>query len=128
MTNIGARIKQRRKELGYSAEKLAELVKLSPATIYRYEKNDIANMGADKLRPIAAALSTTPGQLMGWDDDPSEVPTSLQPNPVSLTPDETNLLDNYRVLNTEGKSIARTTVQSLAANPDLRKDTSSETA
>lgn len=69
MSDIGKRIKRRRKELGYSAEKLAELVGVSPATIYRYEKNEITNMGAGKLQPIADALSTTPGALMGWDDD-----------------------------------------------------------
>lgn len=67
MSDIGSRIKRRRKALGYSAERLAEIVGVSPATIYRYEKNEIANMGADKLQPIADALSTTPGQLMGWD-------------------------------------------------------------
>lgn len=68
MSDIGKRIKRRRKELGYSAEKLAELVGVSPATIYRYEKNEITSMGADKLQPIADALSTTPGALMGWNE------------------------------------------------------------
>ena len=66
----GARIKIRRKELGMSAESLAAECGLSPATIYRYEKGDIENMGIDKLKPIAAALKTTPAYLMGWDDDP----------------------------------------------------------
>ena len=66
----GARIKIRRKELGMSAESLAAACGLSPATIYRYEKGDIENMGIDKLKPIAAALYTTPAYLMGWDDDP----------------------------------------------------------
>lgn len=68
MSDVGMRIKQRRKELGYSAEKLAELVGVSPATIYRYENNEIRNMGAGKLRPIADALNTTPATLMGWDE------------------------------------------------------------
>ena len=72
MNDVGSRIKHRRKELGYSAEQLAEKVGVSPATIYRYEKNEIANMGADKLQPIADALSTTPGALMGWDDGDDE--------------------------------------------------------
>ena len=70
MTSIGQRIKQRRKALGFSAEALAERVGVSPATIYRYEKNEIANMGADKLQPIAAALATTPAALMGWEPSP----------------------------------------------------------
>lgn len=69
MTDIGKRIKARRKQLGYSAEKVAEMVGISPATMYRYEKNEIANMGTDKLLPIAEALSTTPAYLMGWTDE-----------------------------------------------------------
>lgn len=63
----GSRIKARRKELGMSAEALAIECGVSPATIYRYEKGDIENMGTDKLKPIAAALHTTPAYLMGWD-------------------------------------------------------------
>jgi len=69
--SIGERIKARRRELGYSAEMLAERAGLSPATIYRYESSDIANMRTDKLRPIAEALSTTPAALMGWTDPSS---------------------------------------------------------
>lgn len=72
VNDIGSRIKHRRKALGFSAEELAAKVGVSPATIYRYEKNEIANMGADKLRPIADALSTTPGALMGWEEPPSD--------------------------------------------------------
>ena len=82
MNYIGFRIKKRRKELGFSAEKLAEMVHVSPATIYRYEKNEIANMGADKLQPIAAALSTTPGTLMGWIDDSGNTPPAPDLIPV----------------------------------------------
>ena len=66
----GDRIKSRRKELGMNAETLAAECGLAPATIYRYEKGDIENMGIDKIRPIADALHTTAAYLMGWDDDP----------------------------------------------------------
>lgn len=64
---IGDRIKQRRKELGLSAEEVAEKLGISPATIYRYESNDIVNMRVDKLEPIAKVLKTTPAFLMGWE-------------------------------------------------------------
>ena len=47
--DIGERIKKRRKELGLSAEQIAEKLGVSPATIYRYESNDIMNMRIDKL-------------------------------------------------------------------------------
>ena len=66
--DIGERIKKRRKELGLSAEQIAENLGVSPATIYRYESNDIMNMRIDKLEPIAKVLRTTPAYLMGWDE------------------------------------------------------------
>ena len=67
--NIGERIKQRRKEIGLSAEQVAEKLGVAPATVYRYESNDIANMRIDKLEPIAKALNTTPAYLMGWEEE-----------------------------------------------------------
>ena len=70
--NIGKRIKQRRKELGMSADKLGEILGKNRATIYRYEKGDIENLPLDILEPIAAALHTTPQYLMGWNDEPTQ--------------------------------------------------------
>ncbi len=69
---IYERIKQRRKELGLSAETVAEKLGISPATMYRYEKNDIKKFPIDILKPLANALNTTPAYLMGWDDEVSK--------------------------------------------------------
>lgn len=66
--DVGERIKYRRKQLGLSAEQIAAELGVSPATVYRYESNEIMNMRIDKLEPIAKALYTTPAYLMGWDD------------------------------------------------------------
>lgn len=66
--SIGERIKTRRKELGMSAETLAEKIGKSAATVYRYEKGDISGVDSKVLLPIADALGTTPGYLMGWDE------------------------------------------------------------
>ena len=71
---VGERIKSRRKEIGLSAEEVAKELGVSPATVYRYESNDIMNMRIDKLEPIAKALRTTPAYLMGWEDDKKENP------------------------------------------------------
>lgn len=61
-------MKARRKELGFSAEYVAEKLGVSPATIYRYEKGDIEKMPGNILEPISKILHTTPAYLMGWDD------------------------------------------------------------
>lgn len=67
------RMKFRRKELGLSAEYVADKLGCSPATIYRYEKGDIEKMPLDILVPLASILQTTPVYLMGlipeWDSD-----------------------------------------------------------
>lgn len=69
MLDIGKRIKERRLELGLSAEDLAPMVGLSPATIYRYENGDIKKVNTNKLQPFAKALRTTESYLMGWQEE-----------------------------------------------------------
>lgn len=77
----GDLIKARRKEIAMSAEKLAEEVGVSPATIYRYEKGDIEKVPVDVLKNIAKALNTTPAYLMGWDTAPAPIPAGFEPLP-----------------------------------------------
>lgn len=66
----GDRIKNRRKQLGLSVDDLAARLGKNRSTVYRYESNEIENMPAGVLEPLAAVLETTPGYLMGWTDDP----------------------------------------------------------
>ncbi|MFV5908599.1 LexA family protein [Staphylococcus arlettae] len=80
--NVGKRIKNRRKELGMSADKLAELINKNRATIYRYEKNEIENMPYDVIEPLAKVLNVSPAYLMGWEDQA----TSLDSLPVKQIP------------------------------------------
>lgn len=111
--NIGYRIKQRRKELGMSADKLGELLGKDRSTIYRYEKGDIENLPLDILEPIATALHTTPAYLMGWDI--SEKDGTKNP-PVILTDGEVKLLQLYRNLSKETR---RMLITSLAEFDEL---------
>lgn len=66
--SVGERIKQRRKELGISADDLGKVLGKDRSTVFRYEKGDIEKLPVDILRPIAAALHTTPEYLMGWEE------------------------------------------------------------
>lgn len=65
----GERMKQRRKEIGLSAETVAAGLGVSPATIYRYEKGEIEKLPGDVIEPLAKILHTTPAYLMGWEDN-----------------------------------------------------------
>ena len=66
MSNIGQNIKNRRLELGLTADQLANRLQKSRATIYRYESTDADNMPIGILESLAKALSITPAELMGW--------------------------------------------------------------
>lgn len=65
----GQRMKEKRKELGLSAEFIADKLRVSPATIYRYEKGDIEKIPGNILEQISKILKTTPAYLMGWEPD-----------------------------------------------------------
>lgn len=67
--NVGKRIKERRLELGMTADDLGAVINKSRATIYRYENGDIESMPTTILEPLAKALKTTPANLMGWEVD-----------------------------------------------------------
>lgn len=71
----GDRIRARRKELGMTADSLADAIGVSRSTMFRYENGKIEKMPMNNLVPIARALHTTVGYLMGWDDS-KETPTS----------------------------------------------------
>lgn len=77
--NIGERIKRRRKQLKYSADKLGALIGKDRATVYRYEKNEIENMSIALIEPLAKALNVTPAYLMGWEDvEPFQLTSEYQ--------------------------------------------------
>ena len=65
----GERIRQRRKDLGMTADALAEAIGVSRSTMFRYENGYIEKMPMNNLVPIARALHTTVGYLMGWSED-----------------------------------------------------------
>lgn len=60
---IGEKIKSRRKELGFSAEVIAEKLGVSPATIYRYESGDIRNIRSSLIVPLTRILRMDPTEL-----------------------------------------------------------------
>ncbi|MBK5243704.1 MAG: LexA family transcriptional regulator [Eubacteriaceae bacterium] len=64
--NVGAKIKERRKELNLTVDEIAKILGKDRSTIYRYESNDIENLPTSVLEPLAKALNTTPALLLGW--------------------------------------------------------------
>ena len=69
---IYERIKRRRKELGLTAEQIAEALGVSRATVYRYESKDIEKIPFDSIKPLADVLQCSAEYLMGWDKTSTE--------------------------------------------------------
>ncbi len=90
---VGERIKMRRKELGLTADQVAERVGVNRATIYRYESDEIKNMGTETLVPLAAALRTTPAWLLMGDTEDQNARQQALEKAFSDRPDMRILFD-----------------------------------
>ncbi|MBD5444288.1 MAG: helix-turn-helix transcriptional regulator [Lachnospiraceae bacterium] len=63
LSEIGRRIKTERKELGYTQEKLAEIVNVSPHYIYEIERG-LKAMSLETLINISAALEISTDYIL----------------------------------------------------------------
>lgn len=109
--NVGERIRQRRKELGFSADYVADQLGKNRATIYRYESDEIENMPVDVVSSLAKVLKTSPAYLMGWSESKEDLDTASEyiyfdtavsaglPNNIeALTKDEVNTVKIPNIL------------------------------
>lgn len=115
--NIGHRIKERRLELGMTADELGAVINKSRATIYRYENGDIENMPTPILEPLAAALKTTPAELMGWKPEPDSPGITLYIEEYRNKLFVEEIMEYIGKLNEDGKAEAVERVKELTFNP-----------
>lgn len=92
---VGDRIRKQRELLGISQTELAEKVKISKQTLYKYETNIVTNIPSDKLEYISQILGVSPAYLMGWDDNLTKANADLV---LSVLSDQ-NLIDHVQRLN-----------------------------
>jgi transcriptional regulator with XRE-family HTH domain len=64
-SSLGMTIGARRRELGMSLERLAELTDSSKSYLWELENRDKPNPSVDKVNKIALALNLTPETLLG---------------------------------------------------------------
>lgn len=78
-SEIGKRIKQRRKELGLTQDEVAEMLGCRKQNISEYELGKRDGLNLKKLEQIAEILKTDLKQLLGYDDaDNIHISKSLQ--------------------------------------------------
>lgn len=75
--NISGKIKNRRTELGISADSLGEKIGKDRSTIYRYESGDIDNISIDTLIQLSDALDTTPDFFLKNDNTTTNIGTVI---------------------------------------------------
>lgn len=107
-------MKERRKELNMTADELAKRLGKDRSTVYRYENGDIENLPLDILDPIAKALDTTPGYLMGWDGKSDELANfhSRILKDIPLL----DALEDYYKLSAKNQKIVRDLIHNMAAS------------
>ncbi len=122
--NIGHRIKERRKELGMSADELAEKLEKNRSTIFRYEKGDIENLPLEMLEPLAEILQTTPAYIMGWEEEIKKDPVGAAERHFEIIMDEdiSEIFDDFKLLDTAQRKIVKDLVHSLAATKKKSND------
>lgn len=87
---IYERIKERRKDLGLSADDVANALGISRATVYRYESSYIEKLPTSVLEPLAKVLKCSPSYLTGWSDDINSN------NSFELSDTEKHIIQAYR--------------------------------
>ena len=92
MLSTGTRIRDRRKQLGLTADDLAVKIGVARSTMFRYENGDIEKVPLDYLGVLSSALSTTPEYLMGWTLDPEPRQNNEAEEPFQLSDFESNKL------------------------------------
>ena len=69
---IGDRVKERRKELGLTQEEVAKKMGYKSQSTIAHIEDGTNDVTLPKVELLAKALQTTPGFLMGWEQEEEE--------------------------------------------------------
>ena len=78
------------------------------STVRKWETGAIANMRRDKIAKLASALGTSVNDIMGLDEVFDPLPPLMYSE--SLSPDERQLIEDYRGLTPPGQEYIRQTM------------------
>lgn len=108
-SNVGANILAARKRLGLTQEELAARVGYKTKSAINKIELGVRDLPQKKIAAFAQALDTTPGQLMGWDQ---EEPEELQglgalAAQVLMDPDAAQMVQQYMALEESDRQAIR---------------------
>lgn len=102
-------IRKKREELNLTYEQLGNIVGVGKSTVRKWETGMIENMRRDNIVALAKALNISPAVIMGLENDTVET----NEKNITLSKEETTLLENYNKLNVIGKKEANKRVAEL---------------
>ncbi|NLL40145.1 MAG: helix-turn-helix transcriptional regulator [Clostridiales bacterium] len=108
--NLGARLKQRRLELGMTLKDVASKLSVTMATYQRYETNKIKTLKYKTIIELAEALQTTPTYIMGWENKQS---ASTNTESGETDPLDSEIIEAFRLLSPEYKRIALAQIKAM---------------
>lgn len=97
--DLSRKIKELRLAKKMTLEEVATIVGVGKSTVRKWETGMIANMKRDKIALLAKALSTTPADLMGWEEE--ETKETL----IEVTESEQKLLDLFRQIHPDAQEM-----------------------
>lgn len=115
METIGMKLKKHRKNVGLTQQQVATKANISRSH-YASLESDKYNPSLDTLKNIANVLNIDVTLLLEKEDVENENKT----NEIVLSKNEQILLDDYRLLNTDGQKEANKRVKELTAIPFYR--------
>lgn len=112
MLKLYENIKHYRKEAKLTQEELARRVGYTDRSSIAKIERGVVDLSQSKIKQFAEALGVTPGQLMGWEDEP-EATADLVAQ-MLLDPDLLRMVEQYVTLSEADRYAARLMMASLA--------------
>ena len=116
MSNIGERIKKRRKELGMTQEDLSNKLGYKSKTTIAKIENGTNDIMQNRVIDFAKALHTTPAYLMGYSDlnEPNDISTKLQ-ELIDQLQDRENLQFDQKPMDNMTRELLRMNLENTLA-------------
>lgn len=116
MEKIGDRIRRRRELLKMSQDDLAKKLGYKSRSSINKIERDAGGLPQAKIAAIAKALDTTPGYIMGWDEEVENDPVGMAEIHAEMIMEEgfVELFESYKKLDYAQKKIVADLVRNLA--------------
>ncbi|MFQ8706594.1 MAG: helix-turn-helix transcriptional regulator [Thomasclavelia sp.] len=85
---IGARIKALRQKNKYTLDQIADKLKTSRQTVFKYENDLISNIPNDKIEQLAYIFNVSPSYLVGWQQNANNQTRKNLIDAIMKLPDE----------------------------------------